>query len=287
MSPPLFDGMIVSRPSVAARSLRRVAGTALALSLHLTALGLLLLAPLLGVEMVQPPRASILDRITIVQPSPRGRPDGDGVPAPRVRAGGGIATRRATAPDRTPAAAKAPPDIARPPRLPLDPPDPQEPPTNDTTVGTARPIEGAPPGPGMPDGHGTSEIGTDLGCEGCRGHGEPGDGTSVDDGEGDGPVYAWDSRVDPPLLIPSSRALPRYPDIARRAGVQGSVILMIAIDADGTVGEVQVLRSPNERWGFDESAIVAVKRWRYRPARMHGRAVAVYAQVMVEFTLSR
>ena len=62
---------------------------------------------------------------------------------------------------------------------------------------------------------------------------------------------------------------------------------MIAIDADGAVGEVQVLRSPNERWGFDESAIVAVKSWRYRPARMHGEAVAVYAQVMVEFTLSR
>ncbi len=287
MSPPLFDGMIVSRPSVAARSFRRLAGTALALSLHLTALGLLVLAPLLSIEMVQPPRASN-GPITIFQPPPQGRLDGDGVPGPRVRAGGGAATKRAAASDRTSAARNAPPDAIQPPRVPLDPPrpvDPQEPRVDETTGGTARPIEGAPPGPGIPGGQGTSETGTDKDCDGCRGHGVPGDGTPGDDG--DGPIYVWDSRVDPPLLIPSTRALPRYPDLARRAGVQGSVILMIAIEADGTVGEVQVLRSPNERWGFDESAIVAVKRWRYRPARMHGEAVAVYAQVMVEFTLSR
>jgi outer membrane biosynthesis protein TonB len=50
---------------------------------------------------------------------------------------------------------------------------------------------------------------------------------------------------------------------------------------------VQVIRSPDQRWGFDLAAIEAVKRWRYRPALLDGRPVAVYAQVMVEFTLAR
>ncbi len=71
------------------------------------------------------------------------------------------------------------------------------------------------------------------------------------------------------------------------ARMEGEVILLIVIGADGAVGQIEVLRSPDQRFGFDLSAIEAVKRWRYRPALMGGRPVSVYAQVMVEFTLSR
>jgi protein TonB len=91
----------------------------------------------------------------------------------------------------------------------------------------------------------------------------------------------------PPRIIPSSRALPQYPAAARRAGLLGTVILMIVVDADGSVGQIEVLRSPDQRWGFDLSAIDAVKQWRYEPALMNGKAVAAYITVMVEFTLSR
>jgi protein TonB len=89
------------------------------------------------------------------------------------------------------------------------------------------------------------------------------------------------------MLIVSSRALPKYPDIARRAGVQGTVVLLVVIDRDGRVGEIEVLRSPDPRFGFDLAAVEAVKQWRYRPALLGGRAVTVQASVMVEFTLSR
>jgi len=90
-----------------------------------------------------------------------------------------------------------------------------------------------------------------------------------------------------PVLIESTRAVPKYPEIARRARVEGTVILLITIGPDGTVGQVEVLRAPDQIWGFDLAALEAVKRWRYRPALMSGRPVSVYAQVMVEFTLSR
>ena len=105
--------------------------------------------------------------------------------------------------------------------------------------------------------------------------------------EMNGPFGPSTPGLVPPRIIPSSRALPQYPPAARRAGLLGTVILMVVIEEDGQVGEIQVLRSPDQRWGFDLSAIDAVKQWRYEPALMNGRAVAAYITVMVEFTLSR
>lgn len=130
-----------------------------------------------------------------------------------------------------------------------------------------------------------SDHGVLPGCDGCIGTGLDGPGDGGD--TWDGPFQPGDPRVTQPIIIPSSRALPRYPDLARRAGLQGTVILTIVIGPDGRVGEIEVLRSPDQRWGFDLAAIEAVKQWRYQPALMSGRPVAVYAQVLVEFTISR
>jgi protein TonB len=66
-----------------------------------------------------------------------------------------------------------------------------------------------------------------------------------------------------------------------------SVILLAVVDKDGRVGEIEVMKSPDPRWGFDLAAIDAVKQWRYQPALMNGAPVAAYIQVMVEFTLAR
>jgi protein TonB len=92
--------------------------------------------------------------------------------------------------------------------------------------------------------------------------------------------------ITPPVQRPT-RAYPRYPELARKAGVQGTVVLLIVIDQDGRVGEIEVLRSPDPRFGFDLAAIEAVKQWRYQPALLAGRPVAVQASVTIEFTISR
>jgi protein TonB len=93
--------------------------------------------------------------------------------------------------------------------------------------------------------------------------------------------------LEPPVVIPSTRAHPDYPDIARKARVTGSVLLLIVIDKEGRVGSIEVLQAPDARFGFELAAIEAVKRWRYRPARLGGRPVAVQASVRIEFTLAR
>jgi protein TonB len=92
--------------------------------------------------------------------------------------------------------------------------------------------------------------------------------------------------ITPPVQR-ASRAYPRYPEMARKAGVQGTVVLLIVIDREGRVGEIEVLRTPDPRFGFDLAAIEAVKQWRYHPALLGGRPVAVQASVTFEFTLSR
>ena len=118
-------------------------------------------------------------------------------------------------------------------------------------------------------------------CPGCP-EGRPGG-----PGDPDAPYEQGTPGLIPPALIPGSRALPKYPDLARKAGLQGTVILLAVIETDGRVGEIEVVKNPDQRWGFDLAAIDAVKQWRYQPALMNGAPVAAYIQVMVEFTLAR
>lgn len=87
--------------------------------------------------------------------------------------------------------------------------------------------------------------------------------------------------VTPPVL--KHKLEPEYPEIARRARLEGRVILEAVISATGSVEEVRILRSSNPL--FDEAAIEAVQQWEYEPARQSGRPVAVYFTVDVVFSL--
>ncbi len=77
---------------------------------------------------------------------------------------------------------------------------------------------------------------------------------------------------------------PLYPEIARRAGLEGTVNLRVWIDKEGSVRKAEVLRSNNEI--FNQPAIDAVMQWRFTPAVMNSGAVAVWAGISVKFKLS-
>ena len=85
--------------------------------------------------------------------------------------------------------------------------------------------------------------------------------------------------------MPVHQVQPRYTEAARRAGVQGMVILEAIIDERGQVSNVRVLRSLP--MGLDREAIEAVKQWRYRPAMLNGRPVRVYFTLTANFTIQR
>lgn len=100
-----------------------------------------------------------------------------------------------------------------------------------------------------------------------------------------GPLLAGVGDVTNPELIAESKLTPEYPELARVARLEGNVILQAIIHADGTVGDVEVLRVNRPNMGFEESAIAAVKQWRYRPATQNGKPVEVYFTVFVDFKL--
>jgi protein TonB len=77
---------------------------------------------------------------------------------------------------------------------------------------------------------------------------------------------------------------PRYPEFARRRGLEGTVLLNVRVTERGRVETVQVERSSGHT-EFDEAATEAVQRWRFEPARRSGEPVAVWVLVPVEFRL--
>lgn len=114
--------------------------------------------------------------------------------------------------------------------------------------------------------------------------GDPGSGDG--DGRpsfGSGPVVAHGPGVTPPVEI--STPPPVYPELARRAGLEGLVVLEAIVDSDGRVTDVRVQRGVNAL--LDREAVTTVSRWRYEPALVGGRAVACYLTVSVNFTIRR
>lgn len=84
----------------------------------------------------------------------------------------------------------------------------------------------------------------------------------------------------------SSRARnpPEYPASAVLAGVEGTVILLIGVDADGKVTDVRVERSSRNR-DLDFAAVHAARRWHFNPAVVDGRRAPGVVRIPVDFSL--
>jgi len=98
--------------------------------------------------------------------------------------------------------------------------------------------------------------------------------------EPEGPVRLSHSA---PELRRVHHVQPAYPAFAQQIGVGGSVILDVLVGRDGMVKEISVLRA--EPFGFTESALAAVRQWRYVPPVVGGRSVEVQVAVTVRFEL--
>jgi TonB family protein len=73
-----------------------------------------------------------------------------------------------------------------------------------------------------------------------------------------------------------------YPPQARAAGQHGVVVVEALVGADGSVKDVKVVSGPPM---LRESAMDAVRRWKYQPFKLNGKAIAAQTQVQVEFKL--
>jgi TonB family protein len=85
----------------------------------------------------------------------------------------------------------------------------------------------------------------------------------------------------PAVLI--TRVDPEYPESARRAGVEGTVVLDATISETGQVTQIAVERGLP--LGVTEVAVAAVRRWKYEPARGRNGPVASHKAVRIVFSL--
>jgi protein TonB len=75
-----------------------------------------------------------------------------------------------------------------------------------------------------------------------------------------------------------------YPDIAKRAGVQGRVYIKAFVDENGDVKKTEVLRGIGA--GCDEAAVEAVKNTKFKPGKQRGKPVKVQVSIPIKFVLS-
>jgi len=141
----------------------------------------------------------------------------------------------------------------------------------------------APPGPptlsqgsGSGGGAGTG-TGTGIG---------PGTGSGLGPGSGGGTgggVYRPGNGVTLPRVLREVK--PQYTSDAMRAKVQGTVLLECVVKPDGSVGDVQVIRSLDSTFGLDQQAVLAAKAWRFAPGTRMGEPVPVLITIELTFTL--
>lgn len=75
----------------------------------------------------------------------------------------------------------------------------------------------------------------------------------------------------------------KYPEIAKRAGIQGKVLVRAYIDEKGNVVDVKILKSAHE--ALDSAAVSAVLKTKFKPGMLNGKTVKTQVAIPIVFTL--
>ena len=100
--------------------------------------------------------------------------------------------------------------------------------------------------------------------------------------ETDVPVVPfWRVEVKPqPIDIPK----PAYPEMARNAGIEGSVVVEATVDIDGSVIDARIMQSSGNQ-SLDAAAVAAALKAKFTPAKQRDKAVRVLVAIPYRFTL--
>jgi periplasmic protein TonB len=130
---------------------------------------------------------------------------------------------------------------------------------------------------GVVDGSGLVAGGGGTGTAGL-GRGAKGEGTGGREGSGD----ALSGLARP---LGGYQVKPRYPEWARKAGIEGITVLKLRILENGKVDQVLIEQSAGHP-DLDREAADAVKKWLFEPARLGKQPVAVWVLLPVKFKLN-
>lgn len=187
-------------------------------------------------------------------------------------------------------------DTAPPPRPP-EPPPPQTPAVADEPApmaiphasmpagGTPPPAGAAPPGGSEPSEPG----GSDPYAGDSHSNGPPGPAMPLPAAPPPappppppppaGPIRVTENVTPPqPISMPS----PPYPESAKAAGVEGTVVVKYVVDESGAVTSVEALKGPPE---LASVCVATVRSWRFKPAVSDGHPVSVIRQARFPFRI--
>jgi periplasmic protein TonB len=271
-----FEQLIVSRKVKRGRT--KAVLLPIAAALHVIALAAVILVPLLMSQDLPQPTTAGGIRAFFVEPAAAPPPPPPPPAPPKARA--------ATAPKPTKVEAPKPveePKFVAPVETPPDLPVEEVAGTEGAELadagvvggvegGVAGGVEGGTVG-GVEGGTVGGELGGQIG-------GVIGGATEAPPPPPSEPVRVGGNIKEPQKLknIP-----PVYPDVAKQARVQGTVILEATIDTSGRVDNVRVLRGIPL---LNEAALSAVRKWVYSPTMLNGTPVPVIMTVTVNFQLS-
>jgi len=83
-----------------------------------------------------------------------------------------------------------------------------------------------------------------------------------------------------PISIPK----PEYPELARKAGIEGKAIVEAIVDTDGSVIDARIFKSSGNPM-LDEAAIAAARRSKFTPAKQRDMFVRVRVNIPFDFKL--
>lgn len=92
-----------------------------------------------------------------------------------------------------------------------------------------------------------------------------------------------DSGVVPPQLVSQPRL--DYPPVARAQRVTGTVVVSALVDEQGDVAEARVIRGVASNTGLNQAALDSVRKRKYKPATLNGKAGRVWIAIQIDFKL--
>jgi protein TonB len=78
------------------------------------------------------------------------------------------------------------------------------------------------------------------------------------------------------------KAVPKYPDLALKAGIEGKVVVLVTIGKTGKVEDAKILKSLPM---LDEAALSAARKCTFKPAKQRDKAVKVKMSIPFDFKL--
>jgi len=93
-------------------------------------------------------------------------------------------------------------------------------------------------------------------------------------------VFEFFAVSEKPVII--HRQEPKYPDLARKAGIEGIVVITVTIGKDGSVEDAKVFKSLPM---LDEAALDAARQCKFKPAKQRDKFVRVKLNIPFHFRL--